>query len=427
MNWRREWKPMVLIGGLFLVAYHFPAEGAIPAGPLQEGFLLLRSYAREHVLTCLLPAMFIAGAISVFLNKQAVLRYLGPGSGRIVSYGIASIAGGILAVCSCTVLPLFAGIYNLGAGLGPAITFLYAGPAINVLAITLSLRVFGLELGLARTMGAVVFGVVAGLAMEFMFRNGRGRAEGAETKELAADPPRTALLLAALLAILIFANLSPADGADGLRGPIYSVKWYLTAAAAFGMMGMLVAWYEAPAWQAFLVLAIPGLAGALCKCPQAAFGVGVACFAGLLAARGGELARWLEDSWSLGKLIFPMLAIGIFMSGVLFGTPGGRGLVPEGVVTNLIGGDGPAAIAVASLAGILMYFATLTEIPITQGLMSVGMGPGAALALLLAGPALSLPSLLVLRGVMGMAKTIAFAAIVAAVAFLAGTIFSLIA
>ena len=165
MNWKTEWKILAALVGIFVVAYALPLGNPKTQEAIQEAFRLLQWYARNHTLACVVPALFIAGAIITFLSKASVMRYLGPNANPVLAYAVASVSGCVLAVCSCSVLPMFAGIYQLGAGLGPASAFLYSGPAINVLAIFLSARVLGLSIGVGRAVGAIVFAVVIGLLM----------------------------------------------------------------------------------------------------------------------------------------------------------------------------------------------------------------------------------------------------------------------
>lgn len=401
MFWKREAAPLGLIGGGFLLIYYLPIEPltAILPGPVLEAVALARWYAREHVLLCLVPAFFIAGAIGVFLSQDAVLKYLGARANKVLSYAVASISGTVLAVCSCTVLPLFAGIYQRGAGLGPATAFLYSGPAINVLAIILTARILGLELGVARAAGAVGFSVVIGLLMHLLFR----REEAARTKaqSLLPEPEaarplwQSALFLGAMVAILVFANWGAPAAATGWWHAIYSAKWYLTGAAALLLAGTLIAW----------------------------FGAGRIGRAAAPAREDGELNEWLEATWGFTKQILPLLLLGVLAAGFLLGRPGREGIIPSAWITTAVGGNSLAANLFASVAGALMYFATLTEVPIVQGLMGGGMGKGPALALLLAGPALSLPSMLVIRSIMGTRKMLAFVGLVVGMATLTGVLY----
>ncbi len=382
-----RWK-LVLLVGAFLLAFFLPIESPRVQGALLEGFWLLKDYARQHVLLCLVPAFFIAGAIGQFVSGGAVLRYLGAKAPRPLAYGVASVSGAILAVCSCTVLPLFASIYRRGAGLGPATAFLYSGPAINVLAMILTARVLGLELGLARAIGAVLFAVVVGLAMAVLFRR-----EEAERQANGADPfaaaaslegPRQgwqdATFLGTMIAILVFANWGAPNREVGFFAAVYRIHWPLTAALLVALFWMMSRWYAKD-----------------------------------------ELGQWVQGSWGFAKQITPLLLGGILVSGWLMGRPGmDAGLVPSSWVAQVVGGNSVAANALASVVGALMYFATLTEVPILQTLLGSGMGQGPALALLLAGPALSLPNMLVINSYLGPRKTAAYVLLVVVMATVTG-------
>ncbi len=380
---------MLLYLAVFLLAYFLPfATWELP-GPVGEALLMLQEYAREHVLLCLVPAFFIAGGIAVFVNQQAVIKYFGASANKVLAYGVASVSGTILAVCSCTVLPLFSGIHRRGAGIGPATAFLYSGPAINVLAIILTARVLGLELGVARAAGAVVFSVVIGLAMHFIFikeerQKAANAADFAEGEEEDGRPLwKNGLYFASMVGILVFANWSgAARGEGGIWDFIFRIKWVLTGIFLAGLIGMLIAWFKKP-----------------------------------------ELKDWTASTWTFARQILPLLFLGVLAAGVLLGRPGHEGLIPSRWVAGAVGGNSLFSNFFASLAGALMYFATLTEVPILQGLLGAGMGKGPALALLLAGPALSLPNMLVIRSVMGTKKTLVFIALVVFMATVSGYVF----
>lgn len=380
-------RTLALFVGLFLVAWFLPVESPRLQGAIHEALALTQWYAREHILLCLIPAFFIAGAIAVFVSQQSVMRYLGAQANRLVSYGVASVSGSVLAVCSCTVLPLFAGIYARGAGLGPATAFLYSGPAINVLAIIMTARILGLPLGIARAVGAVGFSVVIGALMAFLFR----KEEQGRLGDLIAWPeeaPRrtlgqTVVYFALMVGLLVFLNWGAPERGDGtLWQLVYDAKWWISV----------------------------GLAGLL------------AIVIGRWFAKD-ELVAWGASSWGYAKLIFPLLLAGVLIAGFLLGRPGHEGIIPSAWVEAVVGGNSLGANLVASIVGAFMYFATLTEVPIVQGLMGSGMGEGPALALLLAGPALSLPSMLVIRQVLGTKKTITYVALVVAMATLTGWLF----
>ena len=430
MSWRGEWKPLAAIVAVFLGCFFLPVGIARFDNAIIEAMALVKWYAREHVLLCLVPAFFIAGAIAVFISQASVMRYLGPKANKVLAYGVASVSGTILAVCSCTVLPLFAGIHRMGAGLGPATAFLYAGPAINVLAIILTARVLGLELGIARAAGAIVFSIVIGLLMHLIFRG----------EERATDMPepvsggggggdddgvrplwQTVLYFAAMIGVLVFANWGKPTEPVGLWQGIWSAKWIITAAFAVLLAFSLIAWFGLKWWQVMLgaipviVLAIifPGR-------PLWSFAAGVLILSIITATSPGEPAQWFDSSWTFAKQILPLLLIGVLIAGLLLGRPGEEGIIPSEWVTGLVGGNSISANAFASIVGAFMYFATLTEVPILEGLIGNGMGKGPALALLLAGPALSLPNMLVIAGVIGLRKTIVFVLLVIVMSTISG-------
>jgi uncharacterized membrane protein YraQ (UPF0718 family) len=376
---------LLLIVGVFVAAYYVPWSHPVIRQSGLEAFMMLQEYAREHVLTCLIPAFFIAGAIAVFVSQASVLKYFGAQAGKLLSYSVASVSGTILAVCSCTVLPLFAGIYTRGAGIGPATAFLYSGPAINVLAITLTAKILGWRLGLARAVGAVIFAVVTGLLMALIFRkDDAARTAGQIYVPEAGATERTllqdGLYLLTMVLILVFAAFAkPAAGATGLWPAIFAAKWYITLALLIILGVMLKAWFTRD-----------------------------------------ECQSWVEATWGFMKQIFPLLAGGVLVAGFMLGRPGHPALIPEHYIQSLLGGNSLWANLIAAVAGALMYFATLTEVPILQGLLGAGMGQGPALALLLAGPALSLPNMLVIGSVMGVKKTATFCGIIVIMSTIAG-------
>ena len=385
----REITKLGIMIGLFLVAYFLPTESIRFQSAVQQSLELVKWYSQEHVLLCLIPAFFIAGAISIFVSQNSVMKYLGPQAKRYVSYPVAAVSGTILAVCSCTVLPLFAGIHKRGAGLGPATAFLYSGPAINVLAIILTARVLGLELGIARAVGAILFAVLIGLAMNFIYRNEEQDQDQGGLVAIEEDGDRKlwqdGLYFAAMVGILVFANWGrPADGATGLWAMIFSAKWIITGIFGMILFGSILAWFQKD-----------------------------------------ELVDWTEASWDFAKQIMPLLFAGVAVAGLLLGGPNSTdaGLIPNTWIEGLVGGNSIWANLFASVVGAFMYFATLTEVPILEGLIKAGMGKGPALALLLAGPALSLPNMLVIRSVMGTKKTITFVLLVIFFSTIAGIIF----
>ncbi|MBN2083483.1 permease [bacterium] len=429
MTLKTEYKALTAIAALFCLFYFVPLAFTGGWGSAGEALRLAQWYAREHVLTCLIPAFFIAGAIAVFVSKASVMRYLGAGANKVVAYSVASVSGSILAVCSCTVLPLFAGIYRMGAGLGPATAFLYSGPAINVLAIVLTARVLGFELGVARAVGAVLFAVLIGLIMQLIFRREEEEKVQAQAQLPVPDAPRplwqTALYFVAMVAILVFVNwANPGEGASGFFAAVFQEKWVLTAVFATALGLMLAAWFGLKWWKILLIaghtlmlIYVFGTSAYL------AFVAAELIFIVALLRSGGELLEWLKESWALAKQIIPLLFIGVLVAGLLLGTPGSRGLIPPAWIAWALGGNSLWANLFAAVAGAFMYFATLTEVPIVEGLMAGGMGKGPALALLLAGPALSLPNMLVIAKVMGWKKTGVFVGLVVVMATISGLVF----
>ncbi|MDD5491989.1 MAG: permease [bacterium] len=382
---------LLLMIGFFLFIYYLPVENSRFTNAIFEALALVKWYAREHVILCLVPAFFIAGAISVFVSQASVMKYFGAQANKCLSYGVASVSGTILAVCSCTVLPLFGGIYKRGAGLGPACAFLYSGPAINVLAIILTARVLGWQMGLARAIGAVAFSVIIGLLMHLIFikeeraRQASGDFNVGEVKE-SRSLGQTILYFAAMIAFLIFANWGkPLPGDQGIWFMIYQYKWWIAGLSLIVLAGILFLWFKKE-----------------------------------------ELKEWTTSTWGFALQILPLLLGGVLVSGFLLGRIGQEGIIPSRYVTALVGGNSLWANFFSSVVAAFMYFATLTEIPILQGLMNSGMGQGPALALLLAGPALSLPSMLVLRKIMGSKKTIVYVSLVVVMATLTGMMYGVI-
>ena len=387
MSLKTEWKKLLLIIGVFLGVYFLPVGAPRFDNAVNESLVLVKWYAREHVLLCLVPAFFIAGAIGVFVSQASVMKYLGARANKVVAYGVASVSGTVLAVCSCTVLPLFAGIRTMGAGLGPATAFLYSGPAINVLAIILTARVLGLEIGVARAVGAILFSIVIGLLMHLIYHKEEN--ERATAQMAMPDPPKgrplwqTIIYFAAMIGILVFANWGKPIDAGGAWQAIYSVKWIITAACGAVLIVALLLWFKK-----------------------------------------GELGEWVVSTWGFAVQILPLLLFGVLIAGAFLGSaPGREGLIPSRWVAGAVGGNSLWANLFASVAGAFMYFATLTEVPIVQGLMTAGMGKGPALALLLAGPALSLPSMLVIRSIIGTQKMVVYVSLVVIMSTITGMIF----
>ena len=384
-------RTLFLLTGLFLGLYFIPFQSPRVSSAIQEAFLMLGEYAREHVLLCLVPAFFIAGGVMVFLNQQSVIRYLGPEAPKALAYGVASVSGTILAVCSCTVLPLFKGIYRKGAGIGTAVSFLYSGPAINILAIVLTAKVLGLRLGIARAAGAILFSVILGVLMHMIYRK-----EDAERTTNAAmfsykgnggerNLGQTAVYMFSMVGILIFINWAPSGGSVAVWDFIYRAKYIISGIFGLLLVYVIVKWFTR-----------------------------------------SELGAWTTATRDFAVQILPLLFGGVLIAGFLLGRPGHMALIPERWIAGLVGGNSLGANLAASVAGALMYFATLTEVPIMEGLLGAGMGQGPALALLLAGPSLSLPSLLVIGGELGAGKTAVYAGLVVVLSTIAGMLFGMI-
>lgn len=428
MNWREEYKVFLWITGFFLFAYFMPVESEGFKQAVIAAFDLTKWYAREHVLLCLIPAFFIAGVIAVFISQAAVIKYFGAGAKKWLSYAVASVSGTILAVCSCTILPLFSGIHKRGAGLGPAIAFLYSGPAINILAIILTARILGMELGIARVIGAVVFSIVIGLIMSFIYRQEEKSKAEAQLVMPAMEESRpfwhTALHFFTLVAILVFVNWGKPDTTSGFWYFIASHKWSITA--LFGIGFALSMMYIIKVDKRFVILGVVAviLSALYFDNPTIPFIIGVIATTLILTFSDGEPNQWLGETWGFTKQIMPLLGAGVLVAGFLLGSEGnGNGIIPNQWIATLVGGESLFANFFASITGAFMYFATLTEIPILQGLINNGMGKGPALALLLAGPALSLPNMLVIRGVIGTQKTIVFVVLVVVMATISGLIY----
>ena len=428
IDWKIIRKPLVLIVGIFLVFFWLPVGNNRFTGAVIESLALAKWYAREHVILCLVPAFFIAGAIACFVSQAAVMKYLGARAKKVLAYGVASVSGSILAVCSCTVLPIFAGIWKRGAGLGPAIAFLYSGPAINVLAIVLTARVLGLAMGTARAVGAVIFSIVIGLIMHFLFiKEEEAKVQAAlHMPEPEVERPlwQNVFYFATMVFILISATWGKPADPSGLWHAIYSVKWLMTGIFAAILGVLLIAWFKVKAYKVVLAgAAVLVLALLFPHEPLIAFSAGIIGLVWMITTTRGETENWFLSSWDFTKQIMPLLFAGVLAAGLLLGRPGSEGLISSRWVSSLVGGNSLGANLFASVAGAFMYFATLTEVPILQGLMNSGMGNGPALALLLAGPALSLPNMLVIRSVLGTKKTIAYTILVVIIATISGMIF----
>jgi len=376
-----------IIVTVFVFFYFMPFSSSKILNALMESLLMAQDYARQHVLLCLIPAFFIAGAIANFISQENIIKYFGAEANKFLSYTVASVSGTILAVCSCTVLPLFAGIYKRGAGIGPATAFLYSGPAINILAIILTARVLGFELGLARAIGAIIFSIVIGLSMHFIFHEDeKEKIKGKNTfteSNVQEERPlwQTVFYFAILIGILVFANWGKDESIKTWQ-VIYSFKWYITGILLTILLWMIVKWFNKK-----------------------------------------ERAQWVSSSWGFVEQILPLLLGGVLVAGFLLGRPESEALIPKIWIENLVGGNSLWSNLFASVVGALMYFATLTEIPILQGLLGAGMGKGPALALLLAGPALSLPNMLVIRSILGTKKALVFIFLVVTMATFSGMLF----
>jgi len=486
MDWKDEWKKLAIIVVVFLACFYLPIGWNRFDHAILESLHLIKWYAQEHVLLCLVPAFFIAGAISVFVSQASVMKYLGARANKILAYGVASVSGTILAVCSCTILPLFAGIYRMGAGLGPACAFLYSGPAINVLAIILTARILGLELGIARAVGAIAFSVIIGLIMHFIYR--KEEIEKANGQLAMPEPEvkrplwQNALFFTVMIGVLVFANWgapndfifkttnrssihaavlkAPEHGSSaagsytvkcldgsqigqeielpvesilektpipGVWTTVWSHKWTIAAIFSAALGVILILWFAIPWWKVvltgipviILALLLP-MEGMMVMIPFTAAVIGLSW---MTSTHKGEAGDWFSSTWTFAKQILPLLFFGVLFAGAFLGRPGHEGLIPNQWVEWAVGGNSLRANLLASVSGAFMYFATLTEVPILQGLIGSGMGKGPALALLLAGPALSLPSMLVIRSVMGTQKTVVYVSLVIVMATITGILY----
>lgn len=435
MEKKREFKILAWIAAVFVLAYFMPVESARFQEAIMAMFDLAKWYAQEHVILCLLPAFFIAGVIAVFVSQGAVMKYFGAKAKKWVAYTVASVSGTILAVCSCTILPLFSSIHKRGAGLGPAIAFLYSGPAINILAIILTARILGFEMGVARIIGAIVFAVVIGSAMSLIYRKEEKakRAEQLSFPDAEEKRPmwQTAFHFFTLVLILVFANWGkPGEGVEsGAWFWIWSNKWYITSAFGLLLIYSLIKILKLK-WQYVVLATVATAVSALVSTsPLVPVLVAIAglSIVTLTDKRDPDNKEWTISAWDFTKQIMPLLAIGVLVAGFLLGsTHDGTamaGIIPNEWVANLVGGNSVFSNFFASIVGAFMYFATLTEVPILQGLIGAGMGKGPALALLLAGPSLSLPNMLVIRGVIGTQKTLVYVMLVVVMATASGLIY----
>lgn len=431
MNWKTEIRWLVWIAAIFSVVYFLPLGHPRFDHAVTDALALLKWYAREHVLLCLVPAFFIAGVISVFISQASVIKYFGASAKKWLSYSVASISGTILAVCSCTVLPLFSGIYRKGAGLGPAMAFLYSGPAINVLAIILTARILGFEMGVARVVGAVSFSVIIGVVMSWMYRNEEKEKSKSEFDLPSTAEPRplwqTSYHFFVLVAILVFANWGKPDSTEGFWYRIFEAKWVITS--AFGILFALSLIFVLKVNRYYVLTAGIVVAAAAWLWPSnplIPFSIGALLLSVLVSVTPGEPQEWMASTWDFAKQILPLLGLGVLAAGFLLGSHEGKGgVIPAEWIHSLVGGNSFASNFFASIVGAFMYFATLTEVPIVQGLLNSGMGNGPALALLLAGPALSLPSMLVIKSVVGWKKTLIYITLVVVMSTAAGMLYGM--
>lgn len=423
---RSEGKLLLAMVAIFGVIYFLPAGVERFDNAVLEGIRLTHWYAQEHVILCLLPAFLIAGAMAVYINQGAIMRLLGPAAPKPVAFSVASVSGSLLAVCSCTVLPLFGGIYKRGAGLGAATAFLYSGPAINVMAVVVTANVLGLEIGLARAFGAIVFALVIGTLMHLIYRKEEAQRANTGVRgfgggEADKPPSVTIAFFGLMIAILVFANWAAADSEVWMQ--IYAWKWLITGLLAAALGGMLIRYWNWPARQLLVLgVAVAVAAFLVPSAPSLAFVIGIAGLMMIAASRDQD-REWSAQTWDFTKQIMPLLLIGVFVAGFALGRPGHEGVIPSAWVVAAVGDNSLASTAIASVLGALMYFSTLTEVPIVQALLGAGMGKGPALALLLAGPALSLPNMLVIRTVLGTEKTLVYCALVVVMSTITGVVY----
>ena len=442
METKKELKILFWIVAIFAAVFFMPLQSARFTTAINATLDLAQWYAREHVILCLLPAFFIAGVIAVFVSQGSVLKYFGANAKKWLSYTVAAVSGGILAVCSCTILPLFTSIYKRGAGLGPAIAFLYSGPSISVLSIILTARILGIEMGIARVMGAVLFSIVIGLAMAFIFRK-EEKVKQEQQMNIAPPPEKrpmwqTAFHFFTLVLILVFANWgAPAANDTGLWQVIFTYKWYVVSALSLLLCWSLIRILNLKTvwilFGAIITAASVLLSNSLIPngklVPFVPMIVGIVCLSVILLLDKGDAENheWLFSSWGFAKQIMPLLGVGVITAGFLLGSTHDEvsiaGIVPNEWIQWAVGGNSLLSNFLASFTGAFMYFATLTEVPIIQGLLASGMGKGPALALLLAGPSLSLPCMLVINQVLGFKKTAVYVALVIVMATFSGWVF----
>ena len=422
----REANLLFVMLATFLLIYFSPAGTARFDNAVMEAVRLTHWYAQEHVVLCLLPAFLIAGAMSAYISQDAVMRYLGPEASKPVAFSVASVSGTLLAVCSCTVLPLFGGIYKRGAGLGAAIAFLYSGPAINIMAVVVTAKVLGAEIGIARAVGAILFALVIGTIMHLIYRKEEAQRVVKNTRGFGGDDkgkPMSAIVMffALMVGVLVFANWAAADSEVWMQ--IYAWKWQITALLSAALAGLLIWRWHWPASQ-LLILAAAVVVAALVvpSAPELPFVIGLAGLMIISALREQD-REWALQSWDFAKQILPLLLAGVFVAGFALGRPGHEGIIPSEWVAVAVGDNTLTSTIIASVLGALMYFSTLTEVPIVEALMGSGMGKGPALALLLAGPALSLPNMLVIRTILGTQKTLVYCTLVVVMATITGFVY----
>jgi uncharacterized membrane protein YraQ (UPF0718 family) len=428
MKWKNEWKTLIGFTTIFIIAFFLPVGIPRFQNAVMESLFMLKEYAQLHVIFCLVPALFIAGAISVFISQSSVMKYLGPKAKKVTAYAVASMSGTILAVCSCTILPLFSGIYKRGAGLGPATAFLYSGPAINILAIILTARILGMKLGIARAIGAIFFSIFIGLIMAFIFR----KEEKEKIKKQMSIPQsdifrplwQEIIYFAIMILILIFVNWGKPVNNSGIWEAIYNAKWIITSVLGICFGVVLHAFYKLEVWKIIITASTTILSFIIFRHNYIfTFVTAIIGLSYFTSNSEGELEDWFSATWGFAKQILPLLFFGVLIAGSLLGRPGHEGLIPSEWIIKFVGGNTIFSNFFASLSGAFMYFATLTEVPILQGLLGNGMGKGPALALLLAGPALSLPNMLVIRSVLGTKKTAVYVSSVITMATISGVIF----
>ena len=443
MEAKKEFKILLWIIFFFALAFFMPINSASFRTAVDATLDLTKWYAQEHLVLCLLPAFFIAGVIAVFVSQGAVLKYFGANAKKWLAYTVASVSGTILAVCSCTILPLFSSIHKRGAGLGPAVAFLYSGPAINILAIVLTARILGFEMGVARVIGAVTFAIVIGSIMSLIYRK-EEKVKREEQMNIQLPPEsrpmwQTSFHFFILVLILVFANWGKpsSDETSGLWFFIWSNKWYITSVFGLGLVYSLIKILKINWWWVATAAVATAVSAFLSSTyigeslsPLVPMLVAITGLSIITLQKDDENKEWTLATWDFAKQILPLLALGVIVAGFLLGSTHDdtniAGIIPSSWISSLVGGNSIFSNFFASIVGAFMYFATLTEVPIVQGLIASGMGKGPALALLLAGPSLSLPNMLVIRGVMGTQKTLVYVVLVVIMATISGMVFGAI-